>query len=183
PTIWKDATAEGALIEAGVEHARAVIACTNSDLVNLEIVLDARKVRPKIRVIVRMHDQQLARKIRDGFNIQVAFSAAALATPTFAAAAIDRSVMGSFEVGERTYVLSEFGVPLESTLDGRTVAGVRDEYDVNTLAIRSLGETNWAPKHDTPIPADSVISVVGPFAEVARLKEECGISHDLWSRE
>ena len=46
--------------------AKSLIAATDDDLVNLEVALHARQVRPDIRVVLRMFDHDLASKIRSG---------------------------------------------------------------------------------------------------------------------
>jgi len=166
--------------DAGIDRARAVIACTDDDLTNLEIALDARHEQPDIRVVLRLFDQRLASKVAEGFNIQVAFSAAELAAPSFAASAIDRSVLGSIEVEGRVYIHSDFEVPAESSLAERTVAELRDEYEIHTLLSRDIdGIERTSPPHDHAIPGGGSIALIGPFDQVARLKEECGVTDDL----
>jgi hypothetical protein len=76
------------LVEAGIAHARCVIAATNDDMANLEVALDARRMNPKIRVLIRFFDQRIGAKIQDAFDIDEAFSSAALAAPIIAAKAL-----------------------------------------------------------------------------------------------
>ncbi len=180
PVIVDDVRKAAVLAAAGLQRARAVIAATNDDLTNLEIALDARHDRPDVRVVMRFFDPRLAEKVAEGFDIQVALSSSALAAPAFAAAAVDRSVRGSLEVGDRVYIHSEFEVPAESSLAGRTVSEIRDDYEVHTLMYRDRdGETHWAPRFDLPLPGGATVVVVGPFDKVALLKEDCGITQDL----
>jgi Trk K+ transport system NAD-binding subunit len=180
PVMAADVRNEQVLEDAGVARARAVIACTEDDLTNLEVALNARHVRPEIRVVLRLFDQRLAEKIAEGFNIQVAFSSATLAAPAFAAAAIDRSVRGSLEVSDRLYIQSEFDVPAESALAGLTIAQLRDEFETHTLMYRDTdGTEHWAPTHDHAITPGTSIAVIGPFDKVGYLKEVCGITADL----
>jgi hypothetical protein len=49
-----------ALIDAGIEHATAVIVCSNDDVSNLEVAIDSRRMNPKVRIVLRLFDQQLA---------------------------------------------------------------------------------------------------------------------------
>ncbi|MBW3575525.1 MAG: NAD-binding protein, partial [Actinobacteria bacterium] len=76
------------LIDAGVEHASAVIICTNDDTANLEVALDARRMNPRIRVVMRLFEQQLARKLSEVLNVDAAFSSSNLAAPVVAALAL-----------------------------------------------------------------------------------------------
>jgi Trk K+ transport system NAD-binding subunit len=176
----EDVRRPGVFHDAGIDRARAVIACTDNDLTNLEIALDARQARADIRVVLRLFDQRLAGKVAEGFNIQVAFSPATLAAPSFAASAIDRSVLGSIDVGGRVFIYSDFDVPTESSLPGKTVSELRDGYEIHTLLCRDVdGVEHTSPAHDFAVPSGGSIAVVGPFDQVARLKEECGVTLDL----
>jgi voltage-gated potassium channel len=180
PVIIDDIRKPDLLMDFRVDRARAVVAVTDDDLTNLEIALDARNANPDIRVVLRIFDKRLGDKVAEGFDIQVAFSASALAAPSFAAAAIDRSVRGSLEVGDRLYIHCDFEVPQESELAGKVVSEVRDRYEVHTLMIRDpTSGTDYAPAFDTPLPGGAIISVVGPFDQIATLTEDFGITADL----
>lgn len=182
PIIFDDPRNPGVLKNAGIEDAQALIACTDDDLANLEIALDAREMHPGLRVVLRLFDQSLAKKISQGFDIQTAFSSSALSAPAFATAAVDRSVKGSFYVGDRAYVYAKFPVPTSSTLDGKTVRSIRNTYALNTLMIEPPdGDPAWAPNGEDVIPADSIVHMVGPFDELSKLKKDHGISLHLTS--
>jgi voltage-gated potassium channel len=88
PVLVRDMTEDQALIDSGVEHARVIIAATNDDLANVEVALDARRMNPKIRVVLRMFDQQIADKFKAAAIIDEAFSTAALAAPMVAELAL-----------------------------------------------------------------------------------------------
>jgi voltage-gated potassium channel Kch len=84
PVLLRDMTEDQALLDAGVIHARAIIIATNDDMANLEVALDARRMNPKIRVLMRLFDQRIADKFKEAALIDEAFSAAALAAPIVA---------------------------------------------------------------------------------------------------
>jgi voltage-gated potassium channel len=84
PILVRDMKDDQALLDAGIEHARAIIIATNDDMANLEVALDARRMNPKIRIIMRQFDQQIADKLREAKLIDEAFSSAALAAPVVA---------------------------------------------------------------------------------------------------
>ena len=77
-----------ALLDAGVQYARAIIIATNDDMANLEVALDARRMNPKIRVIMRLFHQRMADKFKEAALIDEAFSPAALAAPLVAEMAL-----------------------------------------------------------------------------------------------
>lgn len=84
PVLVRDMKEDQALVDAGVQHARAIIIATNDDMANLEVALDSRRMNPKIRIIMRLFDQRMADKFKEAALIDEAFSAAALAAPVVA---------------------------------------------------------------------------------------------------
>jgi len=73
------------LRQAHASNARAVIAATNNDLINLEVALLVRELNPTQRVVLLLSDQQMAQMLRDAANVQLAVSVPALAAPAFLA--------------------------------------------------------------------------------------------------
>jgi Trk K+ transport system NAD-binding subunit len=176
PILFEDARSTDVLVKAGVERAVAVIACTDDDLSNVEIALDARELRPDIRVVLRLFDQRLASKIANSFGIEAAFSASALAAPAFAAAAVDPSVQDSFYVEDVLFVYSAFWVPEGSSLTDQTVWDLWGKYDVNTLSVTSAsGEVKRHSGPTVTIQANSKLAVVGPYDQVQRLQADHGV--------
>jgi hypothetical protein len=88
PVLVRDMKEDQALIDAGVKYARAIIIATNDDMANLETALDARRLNPQIRIIMRLFDQQIADKFKEAKLIDEAFSPAALAAPIVAEMAL-----------------------------------------------------------------------------------------------
>ncbi len=84
PILVRDMKDDQALVDAGVQHARAIVIATNDDMANLEVALDSRRMNPRIRIIMRQFDQQIADKLREAKLIDEAFSSAALAAPVVA---------------------------------------------------------------------------------------------------
>ncbi len=176
PVIFEDARKTDVLIKAGLERASAVIACTDNDLANVEIALDAREVRPDVRVVLRLFDQTLASKIVNSFDIEAAFSASALAAPAFAAAAVDPSVQDSFYVGDVLFVHSTFWVPAASPLTRESVWDLWGKYHVTTLSFTDAsGSVDLHPGPTVHVPPDSRIAVVGPYDQVQRVQADHGI--------
>ena len=100
PIILSDARRSETIIKAGVEKADAIIPCTDDELTNLDIALDAREINPDIRVVMRMFDADFAKRIEKGFGIHSAFSTSAVSAPIFASAAIRENIKHSFYIGE-----------------------------------------------------------------------------------
>ncbi|GIK16689.1 MAG: hypothetical protein BroJett003_16530 [Planctomycetota bacterium] len=161
------------LADANVAKAKSVICCTNDDLANLEIALDARRLNPGIRVVLRLFDQNLANKIRDGFNIHVAFSTAAMAAPSFAAAATDPSIKTSFMVDGQLVVVSRIQVQAGAELANRSIADLCGGLPMHVVAHQPAGaaESRTFPPPDTILRPKDQLLVQLRFEDLSRLRE------------
>ncbi len=121
PVIIGDARQREVLSKAGLERASSIVCSTQDDLTNLDIALDAREMKPNIKVVLRMFDADLAEKIERGFGIHTAFSASGLAAPAFAAAATRAHIEYSFYVGDTLLHVSQITVAHDSPLAGLTM--------------------------------------------------------------
>jgi Trk K+ transport system NAD-binding subunit len=145
PVIISDATKEEVLQKANIAQARAIIIATNNDLANLEIALDARNLRPDIRIVMRMFDEKLARKISKGFNIQCVFSASAIAAPVFAAAVTERNVINSFIFNDVQLNTVEITISEGSKLIGWTLDRLRSELELTVALYQDATIIDWNP--------------------------------------
>ncbi len=71
------------LDDANVAEARALMSVINNDAVNLEIGLNSRSFQPNIRLILRIFDEQMAKKIKEYLNIHLTLSASEIADEKF----------------------------------------------------------------------------------------------------
>ena len=74
--------------EAGIGHAQAVVLTTASDVNNLEAALEIRGESPRVRVVMRHSQSQLARRFEADFGIAAALAPADLAANAFVEAAL-----------------------------------------------------------------------------------------------
>jgi len=133
PVLVRDMKEDQALIDAGIPHARAIVIATNDDMGNLEVALDARRMNPGIRVIMRLFDQQIADKMAKAFNVDVAFSSSALAAPLVAAMSLQSRVLSSCLIAGTQYVTAEVEAKPGSALPGRPVADVERQFAARLL--------------------------------------------------
>jgi voltage-gated potassium channel len=145
PVIIADATREEILQKANIGQARAIIIATNNDLANLEIALDARNIRPDIRIVMRMFDEKMARKIGKGFNIQYVFSTSAIAAPVFAAAVTERNVINSFVFNDVQLNTVEITIMEGSKLIGWTLDKLRHELELTVALYQDSTIIDWNP--------------------------------------
>jgi Trk K+ transport system NAD-binding subunit len=139
PVVIGDARRESLLHELGVENASSIVACTDDDLVNLEVALDAKRLNPNIRVVMRMFDQTIAQKIGDAFAVDSSFSTSAISAPLFAAAALDEQVFGAYRLGDSMMVSVELNVPEGGAIDGKTVADIETTLSAPVIGIHRQG--------------------------------------------
>jgi Trk K+ transport system NAD-binding subunit len=135
PVLVGDARRDELLRQVAIERAKAVVCATNDDLANLEIALDAKRMNPNIRVIMRMFDQRLAGKVGGALELDQSFSTSALAAPVIALSAQRGGVITAYHLGSRTRVICEVSVP--QAWHGKTV---HDVERVANLRVLQLGD-------------------------------------------
>jgi Trk K+ transport system NAD-binding subunit len=143
-------------------------------LANLECALNAREIRPDLRIVLRMFDQGLASKICSGFLIDAAFSTSALAAPALAMAAVDPAVMGSFLVGDDVMLTLEIEVARGSALDGMSTADLENRGRYSLLA-RSDGSSGERDLH----PSGAVTFAAGDTLVIATEPDFARTLHEL----
>lgn len=170
PIIIGDARREALLDEAGIERARAIVIATDNDLANLEVALDARQKRPDIRVVMRMFDQNMADKVHAGFDIRAALSTAALAAPTFAAAAVVENVIATTVLEEQLLVTVRTQIRSDDPWCKRTLAQVADKHRLCVIGHARAGAalSLFPPASTTLLPDDQLV-VQGLYDELLEL--------------
>jgi len=171
PVQIDDVHSAGALERANVRDARAIVCATDDDLANLNITLDARKLRPGIRVVMRLFDDDLVEKTRQSFDAQ-AFSTSALAAPALAMAALDPSIKNSFEVGGRLMVVAEIQVR-GGLIAGKTVGQLRDESGVLIIhLLKRGGESTFDPVGATRVEEGDQVTLQATITAYQGLREK-----------
>ena len=130
-----DARDDHMLIDAGIERARALIACTGIDLANVEIALDARQLNPAMPVVARLFDQNLASEFEANFGLRRALAMSALSAPLFAAAALGERIVASFPVDDSLYVVGRLAIPGGSPVCGMPIDELEERYQVLLLSL------------------------------------------------
>ncbi len=150
---------EGILGDMNCLSAKSVICCTDDDLANLELAIDARKLKPEIRVVLRMYDQELAEKIRDTMGMELAFSTASLSAPVFATASADPSIINAFFVDGRLLVLARLTAHADANLKGKTVGELVKTHQLVVVSYRRGEGTVFHPPTDVEIEPGDVLTV------------------------
>jgi Trk K+ transport system NAD-binding subunit len=145
PVLIGDVRDLGLLERVNIRGAKALIAVTDSDLVNIEAALTAKEVCPDLRIVLRLFDQKLANKVEKVLGINSAFSASALAATVFAQAAISGDIIDSFEFGGSVVNAIGVSVSPKSKLVGKDIEYVRQEFQVTVLMHERQGKLQWNP--------------------------------------
>jgi voltage-gated potassium channel len=171
PLFVGDARREAFLDDANAAKARSIILATNHDMVNLEVALDARRINPQIRVVMRMFDQTIADKVREGFNLQVAMSQSALSAPAFVTAALEGSTITSVVLGDQLLLIERWPVDDVSPLRRKTVGQIMADHGVVVVERRPRGgEPRLIPAPDTRLETGDELLVQGTFQALSRLR-------------
>ncbi len=148
PIIIADARRTTNLIKANVKYADAIIPCTDDELANLDIALDARELQPEIKVVMRMFDADLAKRIEKGFGIHTAFSTSALTAPIVAAQAMRLNVQHSFYIGEQLLNLAKINITPDSAWIGWSLEKLQTEFDVSVIYYQDENLEDMHPEMD-----------------------------------
>jgi Trk K+ transport system NAD-binding subunit len=165
--LIRDMKDDQALVDAGVDRARAIIVATNDDMANLEVAMDARHMNKDIRILLRLFDQQVAQKIAGALTIDEAFSASALAAPLVAAMSLRTRVMTTTVIAGVPHVISELRVEPRSILAGKRIDEVESGYAARILARTPEGAaTQSPPAPGTALLAGDLLIVHTPAAGI-----------------
>ena len=154
-----DARDEGLLAQGGLARAKALIAATDDDLVNVTIALHARQAAPAIPVVVRLFDQDLAGHLRAALGIRQGYSASALAAPAFVAAALGDAVLSTFEAAGESWVMERIMVTTDTPWLGRSLGELASSGRV-VVAHERRGQFSSEPRADEVVAAgDGLIAL------------------------
>ena len=134
--IVGDMTVAEVLRQAHAATARAVIAATTHDLVNLETALLVRELNPTKRVVILLSDPQMAQMLREAANVRLAVSQPGLAAPAFVAGLYGDRVQSVFLVRERLFAVIDLVVQEEDALlRGESVRAAAVDYRLLPVAV------------------------------------------------
>ncbi|MFF2651145.1 NAD-binding protein [Streptomyces sp. NPDC058045] len=130
PVVIGDVTEEGVLEAAKIHRAQSLLALTSADATNLEAALYARSVKPGLRAVLRLYDDEFAtavyRTLRAAHPraLTRSRSVSHLAAPSFAVAMMGRQILGAIPVERRVLLFAAVDVAGHPLLEGHTVAEV-----------------------------------------------------------
>lgn len=157
-----DVRDERNLVQAGLNDADWVIACTSTDLTNIEVALDCKRLCPHVRTVARVFDEQLGSRLETAFGIDRIMAMSMLAAPAFAAAALGDQITGEFPWHDRRFAVVRIEIDDEHPLRGETLQAIRKRHGVATLLhVDDAGDLTVDPHGDTVVDRGHVIKLVG----------------------
>jgi voltage-gated potassium channel len=165
PLIESEASDDEVLKQAGIERARAVIACVDSDAENIFITLTARELRADIPIIARASAEDSEKKLMRAGADRV-ISPYKTSGSEMARVALRPQVGGALDVAD--YRMEEIEVSPDCEAVGKTVGEVTGPAVI--VAIRHPdGRLETQPPAPTVLHVGDMIIAMGPPPAVERL--------------
>lgn len=176
-TIIGDATQESILQQAHIERAAGLVAATTTDATNIYIVLTARSLNPKLKIIARASEEGAEKHLRtagaDTVISPYAFAGHRIAQSFLRPNVLDFLDLATAREGRMEMVIEEVFIGEGSALAGRTVGGshIHRDLGIIILAIKHAeGNTQFNPTAEVPILAGDYLIVMGEPAGMSRLE-------------
>ncbi|HUX44243.1 MAG TPA: potassium channel protein [Terracidiphilus sp.] len=176
PVLIGDATDDTVLMAAGIQRAKCLIACSDSDVVNVYVTLSARQLNPSLNIVARASLKDTEKKMTmAGANRVISpyfisgVRMAAMATQPVAIDFLDLVTHG----GLLDFSLFQVTIPTGSPLNGKSIAqaDIENASGALVLAIRkSDGSFNLHPKQASQIDTSDVLVVLGTQEQVDLLQ-------------
>ncbi len=158
---------DDALRAAGIERARAVVACVDSDAENIFIALTARELRADITIVARASDEDSESKLKRAGADRV-ISPYKASGAEMARLALHPQVTGSVNVID-DYRLEELEIAADAVGVGQMLADVRGGSMI--VAMRRDGQFQPQPPGDTVLRVGDVLVAMGTPKTMDRLEK------------
>lgn len=173
PVIIGDATLPSTLDAARVEHARAIAVLTENDMVNIEAGIVLREMlesgetphrRPR-PIVLRIYDPELGESVGNRLGFNHVRSTVDLSAPWFIGAAMGLEVVGTFSVGQRSFMVGGVTVQPGSELERLALSEFPGQTRVITIE-RQSGPPELNPRRDARLRPGDTAYLVGPYHEL-----------------
>jgi voltage-gated potassium channel len=172
-----DAASEKTLREAGIEHALGMVAAARTDATNIYVVLTARGLNPRLKIIARASEARAEKHLRTaGADVVISpYSSAGhrIAQSFIRPKVLDFIDLATSRSGSLEMIIEEIRIGPGSPLATATVgsSGVHHRFGIMILAIRrSDGETRFIPKAEDSIRAGDYLIAMGEPQQLAKLE-------------
>ncbi len=164
--IEGDASDEAVLMQAGIARARSIVACSDSDAVNVFITLTARELRSDISIVARAAAEDTEKKLRRAGADRVISPYKSSGTE-MARLALHRQLSGVIDV-DAEYRLEEIVVDSGCSGVGRRIGDIRGASMI--VGLRRGTDFQPQPAAETQLEAGDVILAMGSPDVLERLE-------------
>jgi len=175
-TLVGDATQEQTLRQAQIDRARGLVAATTTDATNLYIVLTARGLNPRLKIIARASEEDAEK------HLLTAGADSVVSPYSFAGHRIAQSFLRPHVVSFLDTATTHLGMDLEigeicvghdSTFAGKTIEGsrIRQDRGVIILAIKRELGMRFNPSPDDRIEPGDYLIAMGEPSQLRQLEQ------------
>lgn len=168
PVIFGDPTMRQTLESARVNRARGVALVTQDDMKNIEtgiVLLEMLGSDTKVPIVMRVQGRALGTAVHRRFGFENVRSIVDLAAPWFIGAAMGLQVLGTFWVGQRSFMVGGMLVAAGSELDGLRMVDLSTQTRVIAIT-RPEGPVRLRPRRDARLKAGDTVYLIGPYREL-----------------
>ncbi|BBZ44264.1 NAD-binding protein [Mycobacterium parmense] len=168
PVIFGDSTMRQTLESARVDRARGVAVVTQDDMENIEtgiVLLEILGSDTKKPIVMRVQGRALSTAVSQRFGFENVRSIVDLAAPWFIGAAMGLQVLGTFWVGQRSFMVGGMLVAAGSELDGLRMMDMSTQTRVIAIT-RPEGPVRLRPRRDARLQAGDTVYLIGPYREL-----------------
>jgi Trk K+ transport system NAD-binding subunit len=116
--------------------------------------------------VLRLFDEDLARRVSDTLSNVVSRSVSYLAAPAFAVAMLEHKVLRTIPVGRHVLVIADVRVEPGSDIASRSLADLERDRLSRVLALAERGKPSfdWSPRRDRRLVAGDRVIVLATRA-------------------
>lgn len=174
PVLSEDPRHHEGLNDAQIAGAKALILCTDDDLMNIEIALAARSLNPQLRIVARLFNDDLAREVAQ-LRIDAIISSSALAAPALVSAASTKAIMHTIPVGNQLMHFAQINVHPRGRLAGKSVSELEETFRLSIVLRKSEnGQMDQHPPGNIQIHSGDMLILLAPLENLSRLNKENG---------
>jgi voltage-gated potassium channel len=167
PYLEGEAADDRVLQQAGIERARALLACADSDAENVFITLTARELRPEMTIVARASGEGAEQKLRRA-GAQRVISPYKSSGSEMARLALHPQVAGVVDVAPE-YRMEEIEVTLGCAGAGRPIADLAGSAIIAALR-RPDGRLVPQPSGETVVQPGDFLIAIGTASTMDRLE-------------
>jgi voltage-gated potassium channel len=173
--IEGDATDNETLLKAGIERARGLFAALGDDNQNLVVVLTAKQLNPKLRVVSRCNELSNSEKMKKA-GADAVISPYLIGGLRMASEMVRPTVVSFLDVmlRDREQNLRVEEVPIPTVFSGQSISSLKlkKHPKILPLAVRTGEDWTYNPPEDYVIASGSTLVFIGSPKDRQELEKE-----------